>query len=121
MSSAKKSMCSQNFSRFSRPPVLYFIWVLFGLRNESQRGATVMAVSYKKLFKILIDRDMKKKDFREYVGISYSTLSKLEKGENTNVDVLERICLKMDCRIEDIMEILPDQPPSPQPAEQGES
>ena len=47
-----------------------------------------MAVSYKKLFKILIDRDMKKKDFREYVGISYSTLSKLEKGENTNVDVL---------------------------------
>ena len=64
-----------------------------------------MAVSYKKLFKILIDRDMKKKDFREYVGISYSTLSKLEKGENTNVDVLERICLKMDCRIEDIMEI----------------
>ncbi len=68
-----------------------------------------MAVSYKKLFKILIDIDMKKKDFREYVGISYSTLSKLEKGENTNVDVLERICLKMGCRIEDIMEILPDQ------------
>lgn len=68
-----------------------------------------MAVSYKKLFKILIDKDMKKKDFREYVGISYSTLSKLEKGENTNVDVLERICLKLGCQIGDIMEILPDQ------------
>jgi DNA-binding Xre family transcriptional regulator len=67
-----------------------------------------MAVSYKKLFKILIDRDMKKKEFRELVGISYSTMSKLEKGENTNVDVLERICLKMNCRIEDIMEVLPD-------------
>lgn len=40
-----------------------------------------MAVSYKKLFKILIDRDMKKKEFRDYVGISYSTMSKLEKGE----------------------------------------
>lgn len=38
-----------------------------------------MAVSYKKLFKILIDRDMKKKEFRDYVGISYSTMSKLEK------------------------------------------
>jgi DNA-binding Xre family transcriptional regulator len=94
---------------------------LYSMRIKGQRGAAAMAVSYKKLFKILIDRDMKKKEFREYVGISYSTLSKLEKGENTNVDVLERICLKMDCRIEDIMEILPDQPPSLQPAEQGES
>ena len=69
-----------------------------------------MAVSYKKLFKMLIDRDMKKKDFREFVGISYSTLNKLEKGENTNVEVLERICLKLDCGIDDIMEILPDIP-----------
>ena len=67
-----------------------------------------MAVSYKKLFKMLIDRDMKKKDFREFVGISYSTLNKLEKGENTNVEVLERICLKLDCGIDDIMEILTD-------------
>ncbi len=52
-----------------------------------------MAVSYKKLFKILIDRDMKKKEFRDYVGISYSTMSKLEKGENTTVEVLEKICV----------------------------
>lgn len=49
-----------------------------------------MAVSYKKLFKILIDRDMKKKEFRDFVGISYSTMSKLEKGENTTVEVLEK-------------------------------
>lgn len=69
-----------------------------------------MAVSYKKLFKILIDRDMKKKEFREFVGISYSTMSKLEKGENTNVEVLERICLKLGCGINDIMEIVPDSP-----------
>ena len=59
---------------------------------------------------MLIDRDMKKKDFREFVGISYSTLNKLEKGENTNVEVLERICLKLSCGIDDIMEILPDSP-----------
>ena len=56
-----------------------------------------MAVSYKKLFKILIDRDMKKKEFRDFVGISYSTMSKLEKGENTTVEVLEKICLKLGC------------------------
>ena len=69
-----------------------------------------MAVSYKKLFKILIDRDMKKKEFRDFVGISYSTISKLEKGENTTVEVLEKICLKLGCGINDIMEILPDDP-----------
>lgn len=69
-----------------------------------------MAVSYKKLFKILIDRDMKKKEFRDFVGISYSTMSKLEKGENTTVEMLEKICLKLGCGINDIMEILPDDP-----------
>ena len=69
-----------------------------------------MAVSYKKLFKILIDRDMKKKEFRDFVGVSYSTMSKLEKGENTTVEVLEKICLKLGCGINDIMEILPDDP-----------
>ena len=69
-----------------------------------------MAVSYKKLFKILIDRDMKKKEFRDFVGISYSKMSKLEKGENTTVEVLEKICLKLGCGINDIMEILPDDP-----------
>ena len=69
-----------------------------------------MAVSYKKLFKILIDRDMKKKEFRDFGGISYSTMSKLEKGENTTVEVLEKICLKLGCGINDIMEILPDDP-----------
>ena len=69
-----------------------------------------MSVSYKKLFKMLIDRDMKKKDFRECVGISYSTLNKLQKEENITVEVLEKICLKLGCGIDDIMEILPDSP-----------
>ena len=67
-----------------------------------------MAVSYKKLFKILIVRYINKKEFRDFVVISYSTMSKLEKGENTTVEVLEKICLKLGCGIEDIMEILPD-------------
>lgn len=53
---------------------------------------------------------MKKKEFRDFVGISYSTMSKLEKGENTTVEVLEKICLKLGCGINDIMEILPDDP-----------
>ena len=68
-----------------------------------------MAVSYKKLFKLLIDRDMKKKDFKEITGISQGTLNKLQNGGNVMVDVLEKICLNMDCNVEDIMEIYPDQ------------
>ena len=67
-----------------------------------------MAVSYKKLFKLLIDRDMKKKDFKELTGISQGTLNKPQNGGNVMVDVLEKICLSMDCNVEDIMEIYPD-------------
>ena len=67
-----------------------------------------MAVSYKKLFKLLIDRDMKKKDFKELTGISQGTLNKLQNGGNVMVDVLEKICLNMDCNIDEIMEIYPD-------------
>ena len=78
----------------------------FCIEDEVQK----MAVSYKTLFKILIDRDMKKKEFRDFVGLSYSTMSKLEKGENTTVEVLEKICLKLGCVIDDIMEIIPDSP-----------
>ena len=67
-----------------------------------------MAVSYKKLFKLLIDKEMKKKDFCELTGMSYSTLRKLSHGENVQVSVLENICLKMHCQLNDIAEILED-------------
>lgn len=73
-----------------------------------------MAVSYKKLFKLLIDRDMKKKDFKELTGISQGTLNKLQNGGNVMVDVLEKICLNMHCEPADIMEIYPDLEPSPE-------
>ncbi len=71
-----------------------------------------MAVSYKKLFKLLIDKDMKKKDFKALTGISQGTLNKLQNGGNVMVDVLEKICLNMPCEIGDIMEIYSDVEPS---------
>ena len=67
-----------------------------------------MAASFKKLFKLLIDRDMKKKELGEAAGISNSLIAKLGKNENVTVDVLVRICTALDCRIEDIMELIPD-------------
>lgn len=67
-----------------------------------------MAISYKKLFKLLIDRDLKKKDLREMTGISYATLHKLERGENTMTDVLNNICKVLHCDLSDIAEFVPD-------------
>lgn len=69
-----------------------------------------MAVSYKKLFKLLIDKDMKKKDLLALADISYSTIRKLDNGENVNVDVLEKICRALNCSFEDVMELIPNKP-----------
>jgi len=67
-----------------------------------------MAVSYKKLWKLLIDKDMKKKDLREAAGISTSSMAKLGKNENVTTDVLVKICKALNCDISDIMEIEQD-------------
>ena len=67
-----------------------------------------MAVSYKKLWKLLIDKDMKKKDLRTLTGVSYSTLLKMENGEYVSLDVLDRICRSLHCQLSDIAEVLPD-------------
>lgn len=71
-----------------------------------------MAVSYKKLFKMLIDRDMKKKDFRELTGISSNTVSKLANNENVTMEVIEKICVNMECTVDDILEFIPDECPA---------
>ena len=64
-----------------------------------------MAISYKKLWKRLIDEDMKKEDLRIKAGISTNTMAKLGKNENVNTDILAKICSALDCDIADIMEI----------------
>lgn len=63
------------------------------------------SVSYKKLWKLLIDRDMKKKDLREATGISSVSMAKLGKNENVTTDVLVRICAALNCELSDIMEL----------------
>ena len=65
-----------------------------------------MAVSYKKLWKLLIDHDMKKKDLSEKAQVSSYTISRMSKGENVTTDVLVKICKALDCAIEDIMEVV---------------
>ena len=65
-----------------------------------------MAISYKKLWKLLIDRDMKKKDLMALSGISQSSVTKMGKNENVNTDVLVRVCRALNCDIGDIAEIV---------------
>jgi DNA-binding Xre family transcriptional regulator len=64
-----------------------------------------MGISYKKLWKLLIDREMKKKDLVALSGISQSSVTKMGKNENVNTDVLVRICHALNCDIGDIAEI----------------
>ena len=66
-----------------------------------------MAVSYKKLWILLIEKNMKKTDLRIQSGISTGALAKLGKNENVNTEVLAKICKALDCKIEDIMEMVP--------------
>ena len=68
-----------------------------------------MAVSYKKLWKLLIDKDMKKSDLLNTAGISRYTINKLNRGDNVTTDVLVKNCRALDCTMDDIMEILPEE------------
>lgn len=67
-----------------------------------------MSVSYKPLWHQMIDRGMKKLEFRDYVDISSSTLAKLGKDDYVSLEVIEKICLKLNCKIEDVVQIIPD-------------
>lgn len=68
-----------------------------------------MATSYKKLWKLLIDRDMKKKDLAQAAGISNFTISKMSAGNNVTVEILGKICVALNCKLDDIVEFIPDE------------
>ena len=90
---------------------------IFGLRTQIKlvdcfllkmypiKGGILMALSYNKLWKLLIDKGMNKTDLKNITGLSQSTIAKLTNGENVNTDILERICEALGCELEDIVEI----------------
>ena len=67
-----------------------------------------MAVSYKKLWKLLIDKDMKKKELCAKAGISPSSLTKMGNNGHETTEVLAKICTALGCTVDDIMEVIPD-------------
>ena len=65
-----------------------------------------MAISYNKLWKLLIDRKMKKKDLVETAGVSWSTVVKMGHNEHVSTDILVKICAALECEVDEIMEIV---------------
>lgn len=72
-------------------------------------GELGMNVSYKKLWKLLIDKNMIKKQLREQAGLTTNVIAKLGKDENVSTEVLCKICKALNCGLEDIIEIIPDE------------
>ena len=68
-----------------------------------------MGVSYKRLWKLLIDKDMKKRDLREAAGLGASLMQNLNRDKGVTTTTLVKICAALDCKIEDIMEIVPEE------------
>ena len=66
-----------------------------------------MEVSYKKLWKLLIDKDMKNKDLQAAAGISWASVTKLSKGETVSMEVLMKVCKALGCDVGDVMEFIP--------------
>ena len=66
-----------------------------------------MTISYNKLWKLLIDKGMKKGELQKRAQISASSIAKLGKNENVNTDILVKICMALDCELNDIMELVP--------------
>ena len=67
-----------------------------------------MAVTYKKLWHILLDRDMKKKDLQEAAQLTSYAMNKLSRDEAITTDILAKICRSLNCTVDDIMEVLPE-------------
>ena len=70
------------------------------------REVIIVEVSYKKLWKIVIDKDMKKKDLQASAGISWASVTKLSKGERVSMEVLMKVCKTLNCDIGDIVELI---------------
>ncbi len=82
--------------------VIIFLTILF----RSMKG-NVMAVNYNPLWHLLIEKGMKKKDLRELTGLSTNTIAKLGKNQDVSTSIIAKICTALDCKVEDVMELVP--------------
>ena len=83
-------------------------WIRYNTQEIQIKKRLVMALSYKKLWKLLIDRDMTRSDLHVMTGVSAATLAKMTKGKCISSSVIDRICTSLKCDVGDIMEVVPD-------------
>ena len=83
----------------------YNAFVEFALLREE----LAMSMNYNKLWKLLIDKNLMKKDLREMAGLSTNVIAKMGKGGDVSTEVLRKICKALDCTLDDIVEIVPDE------------
>lgn len=76
------------------------------LQYNDSKGEHFMTVSYKRLWKLLIDKNMKKKDLCTKAGISSASITKMGKNGHVTTEILLKICSALDCKIEDIIEFI---------------
>lgn len=98
--------CEIKFHNCEDIHCIYEGWAVYYIHNSAQRGLD-MDISYNKLFKILIDRKMKKKDLQEAAGLSPASIAKLSKDQYVSMEVLVKVCRALDVNIGDIIEIIP--------------
>jgi len=77
--------------------------------NRFEKEVQSLKASYKKLWKLLIDKEINKRTLAKMANVSGSTLTKLSKGESVNMEILVRICAALECTLDDIVELLPDE------------
>ena len=70
-----------------------------------RRREVICIISYKPLFKLLLERDMTKTQLRENIGFSTSTLAKMSKNEYVSLEIIDNICVFLDCKIEEVIEV----------------
>ena len=87
----------------------YNISCVLALSRRLRERNDTIAVSYKKLWHILLDRDMKKRDLQEAAGLTKYAINKLSRDENVSTEVLGKICSALNCTTDDIMEFVPDE------------
>lgn len=75
---------------------------------QSITKGTIMSVNYNPLWHLLIEKGMKKKDLRQITGLSTNTMAKLGKNQDVSTAVIARICTALDCKVEEVMEFVPD-------------
>lgn len=78
-------------------------------KRKYVRVGDAVKISYKRLWKLLIDKDMMKKELAAKAGISSASIAKLKRNENVNTDILLKICCALECNISDIMEIVQEE------------